>query len=147
MANYANWGDIVNKYPHAGRGLGADEVSSVHLLYASAELDGLLGGRYTTPFSSNNITAKELTVDLAFLKLKVLKDKDAEALRKEVDARIARLMKGEEVMVLVDGTLIPGDLSTAWSSTMTYNPTFGLGDIEDFVGDSSQLVDEESARG
>jgi hypothetical protein len=142
-----SWDDVINKYPQPGRGPGADEVSSVHIAYAEAELNGRLGSKYTVPFSSNNMTAKELAVDLTLLRLKVFKSEDKEAVKTAVDERIARLLDGSEQMYAIDGTLLSPDVVTAWSSTHTYPPTFGMGDIEDMQVSSAQLADEEADRG
>lgn len=143
-----NWDDVVGLFPQAGRGKGSDEVNSFHLAYAEAELNGALAGRFTTPFSSNNVTARELAINLTMTRLGQLKDKDAAALRKETLERIDRIRDGREaMMILVDGTLTPTYAGTvAWSSTKDYHPVFGVGDIVDMAVDSGQLIDEENAR-
>ena len=62
--SYATFSDFNTRY--ASR-LSEAEINSHYLPYASARLEGLLGAAFTVPFSSNNLTARDLTIELAWL--------------------------------------------------------------------------------
>lgn len=148
MGRYAEWNDVVEVYPQVGRGKGADEVNSIHLYYAENQLDGLLASHFTVPFSNNNVTVKELAIDLTAIRLGRFKDKDAETAKKDLFERIERLKNGEEAMLVsIGGTLVAMyRTETAWSSTQDYTPTFGVGDSPEFIVSSAQRLDEENNR-
>ena len=147
MGRYASWEDVVNRYPLLNRRKGgADEVNSSFVVFAENELDGRLGGCFTVPFSSNNLTAKDLTIELTALKSNLWKEKDRERRVKDLDARIERLKNGEELMAVTSGPPLSADQSGVFSTTKNYHSTFGLVDVLDQGTDVDQLEDEIDER-
>lgn len=146
--NYATWSDCLERYPSLSRVGSVTSVSSVYLNYASRRIDGLLSRHFTVPFSSNNLTAKDLTLDLVYINAGNNKVKERDQLRKEFMDRIKALQLGTEAMLTDDGAVTLQSVGdTVYMSTADYVPVFGMGSIEDFHPDSSQLYDEEWSRG
>lgn len=147
MGRYCDWADVSGRYPEIAKSKDSTEVASGFIYFAEAELDSRLASKFTVPFSSNNVTAQDLAIDMTYLKVYQFKDPEkAEAIEKSVSARIDRLMKGESSMMTSSGDLLTSVGGTVYSTTGGYHPTFGMGDFGDLVVDSSQLQDEADAR-
>jgi len=148
MGRYVNWDDVVGRYPELGPYGDAAAVESSYIHYAETEVDARLGGFYTTPFSSDNLTAQDLTIDLVYTRMYGRQDPDkVKLVRKDIDDRVRDLRDGVRAMVTTSGTLLTaGGGSEPWSTTDGYTPVFGVGDIRNFHPDSSQLYDEELNR-
>ena len=142
---YLEWNDVTNRYGVSTLG-DASDVTSTHIVYAENELNSRLAPKFTVPFSDNNLTAKDLSIDLTYLRVGDLKTKEYDAFKKRVDERIARLLKGEENMVNDDGSTIQSVGGTLWSNTEQYTPVFGFGEVEDFEVDPDLVQDENDAR-
>ncbi|HKJ88813.1 MAG TPA: hypothetical protein VKA48_09930 [Gammaproteobacteria bacterium] len=146
MGRYVDWAFVVSKYPRTERSGPAEEINSFYIPYAEAELEGRLGPYFTTPFSDNNVTVKELAADLTYLRLGLMKDADHKRVKGEVDARIKRLIGGDEAMATIDGTIVQAGGEVVWSDTQGYHPIFGVDDPLDWNVDSSRLQDLEDDR-
>lgn len=146
MGRYTNFDEISARY-NLVQAKGEATVESSFLMFAENEVDSLLGQKFTLPFSSNNLTVKDLAIEFAYLRLGNFKVIEREKVRAALMKRIERLLDGSEAMVLDDGTtLIQSTGGTVYSTTGDYHPIFGFGDVEDAVVDSSLLTDEADAR-
>jgi len=102
---YATYSDFSTRYatkvPEA-------EVSSHLLPFASARLEGALAPYFPVPFAANNLTAADLTIDLAYLLLlQRSKDPgDAAALARQLEARLAALAGAQAAMITSSGELL-----------------------------------------
>jgi hypothetical protein len=114
---YATFSDFstryVTKLPEA-------EVSSHLLPFASARLEGALGPYFAVPFAANNLTAADLTLDLAYL-LVLQRGKapgDAAALAKALESRLGALAGGTAAMITSSGELLYAQApqSSVWAS-------------------------------
>lgn len=125
-----------------------DAVESQYIIFAENELDRRLGQYFTVPFSSNNLTATDLSIDLAYAKYIIYDDTEKySAIMAHVDGIIADLIDGTTAMVTTSGDqLLSSNTNAAWSNTMDYHSAFGMGDVETFRVDSNQLYAEEQAR-
>lgn len=143
------WKDVTDRYPEIVKGSGdATRVNSNHLLHGVAELESRLCDKYTTPFSSNNLTAQDLAIDLTFAKLYRYKDqKKVEQVEKYVDSRIEKLLNGEAAMITNTGEVINSIGGTVFSTTGNYHPVFGVTPVEALVVSSAEIIAEENARG
>ena len=114
---------------------------------AEVELEGRLGGFFTVPFSTNNLTVRGLAAELAYLKA-VLPDDSAktEQIRDAVDKSIADLIAGRRQMITSSGETIGTAGNQPWSSTKEYHPVFNMRDPVDWGPDVDQLDDEEMER-
>lgn len=146
MARYAQWDDIVGRYQGVAKKGGSNDVGSSYIAYVENQIDGLLSSKFTVPFSNNNITVRDLTIDGVYIKAGNLNIKDRRELRKEWHERIANLKSGYEAMLTTSGDVITTVGGTVWSTTKDYHPTFGMGNIADFHVDSSQIYVEDQER-
>ena len=146
-----SWSDVSAVYPEMDtlKNAVSPEQRAILLNRAEAYVHGRLAGSYTTPFSSNNQTAKNLVIDVLYyqnVKTKMpVKGKDMGATLEE---QFKMLCAGSMQMVDVSGTVIAtptGD--PMWSSTADYHPTFGMGDPMVMAVSSQMLIDEGNARG
>lgn len=151
MGRYINWDNVVSRYAAVNKRGGADEVDSYSIIYAEAEVDARLSPAFTTPFSSNNMTARDLAIDMTYLRINPLRDPaKLKPVQDRVDALIKALLDGKASMITDSGDAIgPSSVGgvSPWSNTMNYPPTFGVGETEDMYVSSAQLYDEAVARG
>lgn len=141
------WEDVQRKYAELGTSTKLDEreVDTYHIPYAVAELESRLSSVFATPFTEDNLTAKDLIVDLTYLRIGLGKFEKAELVQKRVDKLIADLISGEAAMVYEDGTIVR-TTRLAGSTHEDYSLTFGIGDIRDAEVSELWVEDEEAAR-
>ncbi len=144
---YISYANLIARYPKS-TDIGSESfIDSNYISYSEAWVDGALAPAYSSPFSSNNLTVKDLCIDYSYMKIIQFKDTDkATAMWENIDMRVQALINGEAQMVTEDGTALGQDVSQAWSETDGYAPTFGAGDITNMQVSSSRLYNEESAR-
>jgi phage gp36-like protein len=136
-ASYSTVADVIGRYPPMGS---VTAISSAHVANAigaeQARIDGMLGGRYQTPFIPTPPVIEMIAGDLAILRLvdtRVLLLQQTRAAtdwtapwRHSFDLLTA-LATGKIDLITASGTIIPqlprifGEL---WSSTQTSTPTF-----------------------
>lgn len=147
MGRYINWADIVARHPSVDKVGGSSEVGSSFVGYVEAQVDGLLSKIYSVPFSSNNVTVKDLCIELAYIKIANIKHENRKELKKDFDDRIKGLVNGNERMLTTSGDILTPVGETVWSSTMGYHPVFGMSPEEYLSVDSNLISDEEDDRG
>ncbi|MDH4225120.1 MAG: hypothetical protein OEW12_05695 [Deltaproteobacteria bacterium] len=106
------------------------EISSHVLPYGSARLETLLAHGFTVPFSNNNVTARDMALDLSYL-LVLRRGKapgDYKPLEEAVEKRIQALLEGREAMMTDGGQPLFSSIPRVWGSTSAFKPVFGLGD-------------------
>lgn len=142
------WQDVAGRYEEVQKYKDATQSASHYLPYAIGELESRLAPKFTVPFSSNNLTARDLAIDLVYLKVYRWKadPEKVERIEKHVADRIDALLAGKADMVLDDGTLATSIGGTIYSTTQGYDPVFSVLPIEDAVVDSAQLQAEWDAR-
>lgn len=144
------WTDASLRYPELDKlpNITSSSVQSAYIAHGEALVNGRLGSVFTTPFSSNNLTAQSLCIDAIFVQTQLSRQPDkAKEILDYMDGICKRLLDGSAGMVTVGGTLIPIPASEMWSNTAAYHPTFGMGAPEVSAIDSSQLIAEDYARG
>ena len=144
------WSDALLRYPELAKLPDTSSASQVQMInMAEGRVGSRLSGQYSVPFSSNNITAQDLTIDAIYIQTQMTRQPDrAKALRDDWNERVDALLSGAGEMVTEDGTIagtVVGD--PVWSSTQDYHPTFGMGDPMTWEVSSSQAIDEDNARG
>ena len=124
---YATFSDFNARY--ATR-LAAEEVTSHYLPYAAARLEGLLGPYFSVPFSSDNVSARDLTIDLAYLLLlqRSKEPGDARPLAASLRARLEALAAGREAMITASGGALLAATAQGgvWGSTAGADPLLPL---------------------
>lgn len=124
---YATYSDFATRY---GTRLGEAEVTSHYLPFAAARLEAALAPCFSVPFSANNVTARDLTIDLAYLMV-LERGRDAgdgEALRTRLQARLTGLAAGTEAMMTASGEALHARTARGevWGSRARYRPVFDL---------------------
>lgn len=143
-----NYADILARYPEVGDLRDATRVDSHYLQYAVTELNARLAPRFSVPFSDNNLTAKDLAIDLTYAKLYRYKDPDKSAsVNSYVSAFIDKLLCGDASMMTTSGELVTSIGGTVYSTTQTYHPVFGMSNPLLLEVSSAEIIAEESARG
>lgn len=140
MPRYIKWDEVQARYASLATIGGADEVNSASLVYAEAEIDSRLGQKFTLPFSNNNLTIKDLCIDLTYIKAANITIEERQILIDDLNMRVDDLLMGKSVMVVSSGVSIATIGDTVFSSTMNDQPIFDLGHTLDMVV-SSQYLD------
>ncbi len=134
------------------RDISASQIDTF-LIKASEKVNSILSCAYTIPFSSNNQTARELTIDttrLAFM-IRTKDPLDSAELKDELDERFKALCEGSAKMVTDSGALLLGEAITEgfWSTTQDYKSVFDLRESDRQHIDPDQLdrfEDQDDAR-
>ena len=163
MGRYVSWElDVIQRFNGlsdiGSSGVNSSDISgdatlintdSAYVHYAELEIENRLSGGFTTPFSSNNLTVKDLAIDETYRRVVVFKDKGpAKSIGDSIDVRIRALLDGTANMITSSAEAVSavGVHGNAKSTTEDYHPVFGLGDVELFDVSSAQLQDEVDAR-
>lgn len=143
-----NWDDVVSRYKSASDLGGTKTLRDTYLTYGIAEIESRLSPGFSIPFSSNNVTAKDLMIDASFAKMNLFKDdKKAEKINKVLDTRIDEILNGRRGMITTSGdVLISTGVGVAFSTTQNNPPVFNMNDPEDQWVDHDQLTDEYEAK-
>lgn len=142
---YATFNDFTSVY--CFNGITEASINSYWLFHGSQRVNTALNKLYTTPFSSNNWTAKDLTIQYAALGIlvKTLDPEDGLELERQIKRQITNITSGGGYMIDVSGNPILPDLSdprrTAWSTDMDYKPTFDMREAEEQRIDPDLLRD------
>lgn len=150
MPNYLSWAAVLARYAEFDKlpNVSSTSVQDAMMDMAEAELNSRLASRYTAPFSSNNMTAISIGVDVLYVQNQLTRQPEkAKALMGSVDSRIAALLDGSASMIDSTGTVLDVSGTVVWSSSENYPPTFGMSPIEESVVSSAQIYDERSLRG
>jgi len=122
------------------------DVGNHYLPYASSRLEALLATGFSVPFAANNLTAKDLTLELAYLMVQQRsKDpRDYQPLAQVLEKRLQALLEGREAMMTTSGQALWASTPQAgvWSTTTRYRPVFGLGEASTQQVDPWRLLDE-----
>lgn len=123
------------------------EVGSHFLHHAANRLDSMLAGYFTVPLSSNNLTAKDLNIDLAYLLIlqRSREPRDYEGLAGMIEQRVKGLRAGTDAMVTDSGDALyrqPVD-GEVWSTTQDFKPVFDLRTPEAQRVDPDRIEEEE----
>ena len=128
---YATYSEYTMVY--SDKGVSQSQINSYYLPQGALRVNETLGSCFTIPFSSNNETAKDLSIHFAHLAilLRTRNQEDSNELKKELIQRVSDICSGNLGMVLTDGTILsPGSTSRneVWSTTQNYKPVFDMRD-------------------
>ena len=99
MSRYANWENVVDKYMNAAKASGSARLKETYLTAAEDEIDGLMGGHYTVPFTPVPGMIRDLVVDLTWYKMTLMQE-DSDKLKKYIDDRILALQTGKLTLTM-----------------------------------------------
>ena len=145
LTPYATYSEYTQIY--SDKGVSQNEVTSSWLPYGTLRVNECLGGYYTTPFSTNNATARDLCIHFAHLGilLRTRKTDDSEELRKSLERRCASLTSSGSPMMTDDGIPIrptEDNVFDVYSNTKDYKPVFDLRDAVNQRVDPDQLEND-----
>jgi len=127
MASYATVVEFEGQYPNTR--VTSSDLFDTWLVRGTTRVNESLGKCFTTPFSSNNQTAKELSIEFAYLGiLKRTRAADSDEMLELVNTRVTNICSGNAPMVTTDGEAIfaTGVNNSVWSNTKQHNPTFDM---------------------
>ena len=129
---YATYSDFTAVY--SIKGISQAEVSSVWTFYGSLRVNELLGKVFTTPFSSNNHTARDLSIGFGYLGvlLRTRSQEDSEELRTSLLFRVSEINSGNAPMILDDGSSVFATGNSnfdAYSTTQDFKSVFDMREI------------------
>jgi len=139
MGRYITYSDIVNRHELVGD-QGAGEVDSSYIRYAEFEIESSLASKFPIPFSTNNVTVKDLCIDMTFIKLMRTSGDDfnTEKLEDSLKERIEKLLNGKSLMITNSLETIGKSDSSVYVGK-SYKPVFGMADVEYSEVSSSRL--------
>lgn len=142
MITYATFSDFTAVF--SLKGVSQAEISSAWLPQGALRLHEALAGYFTTPFSDNNYTAKDLNIKYAYLEILArnrVQNNDIRVIE-DIDKRIEDIRQRNSPMILNDGRPLFAATTKvdAYSTTQDYNPTFTVLDPR------AQRVDPELKR-
>jgi len=148
MPPLIDWSDITRRYPETAKLADATQADSSWVPFAIAELHARLAPGFTVPFSDNNMTAKDLAIDLTFAKVYRFKDiEKADAVMTYVGAQIDMLLGGTQKMITTSGDALASVGGTIYNTSDAYHPVHGMGPIEYAIVSSAQTIAEQDDRG
>lgn len=151
MGTVIAWTDVTARYPELDKLQNATspETQDTLIMYAEAAVHSRLASAFSVPFSSSNITARDICVDMLYVQNMLSRQPEkAEAVDKSLQTRFEALLNGSAGMVDSTGTTTTTMVGeTVWSNTMDYHPTFGLSDATVLAVSSAALIDENYDRG
>lgn len=141
MGRYIEWDDAIDRYPELNTLAGADELSSAYIVYAETFIDGMLASDFTPPFSNNNSTVRDLTIDNVYYRAGRFKTEDASRIWSESMQFIKMLKKGDAEMISTSGDLLGlRNTGTVFSTTQSYHSAFGMNPVEEQHIDEDQIT-------
>lgn len=150
MGRYIDWSDVANRYPEVGANQRRDatQMDSSYIYFAEANLDGRLSQGFTTPFSNNNVTAKDLAIDITYAMIYRFKDvKKTQTVEDYIKSRVEGLLSGKMSMITTSGDQLVTTGDVVYSTTQNYQPVFGISPALAWQVDSAAFIDEEAGRG
>ena len=151
MGLVIDWTDILARYAELDKlpNGSSPEVQNNLIAMAEADCHSRLSSRFTTPFSTSNLTARDLCVDILYIQTQMTRQPEkAKGLKEYLDMRILDLLEGRSKMIDSSGiAALTAVGDTIWSSTEDYPPVFGVSDIIKAEPSSGQLYDEDVNRG
>ena len=146
MGNYADWGDVVARYPKASTKVDAEEMQDSYIAGVEGIMNSYLSKQYTTPIAGKPPLLEDIAVDLTYCKIAFNQDKGVPELKKDTMQLLKDIMSGELSLTDSDGELVTMLGGAVWSSEETYLPTHtDMGPLDDRI-DPNRLDDLASER-
>jgi phage gp36-like protein len=147
MGRYIEWDDVVNRYPELDTVSGADEMGPTHIDHAESFIDSILSSHFTPPFSSNNMTVKDLSIDNVYYRAGKFKLDNAAQVWSDTLVFIEMLKNGQASMISDSGELLGIRATGAiYSNTQSYHSSFGMDDPICWAIDSDHQIADADAR-
>lgn len=130
---YATFAQFTDVY--SLKGVSETEINSQWLPHGALRVNERLSGYFTTPFTSTNFTARDLSISYAAIGIferTRTSQVNGSILMSNTDQRITDIRCGNTPMIFDDGTALFVDDAKfdAWNSTQTFEPVFNMLDAE-----------------
>lgn len=147
MGRYIEWDDIIDRYPELNTVYGADEMAPTFINYAETFVDGMLASHFTPPFSNNNMTVRDLSIDNVYYRAGKFKLDNAAQVWSDMLVHVEMLKNGDAQMITDSGELISSRASQAvYSNTQSYHTAFGMDAVENWRIDEDQAIADSDKR-
>lgn len=144
--NYFTTEELTGIYPSLAKDFDSTKVNCLWAPIACADIDGLIGTKYSVPFTPTPLFVKSLAIDLCYWKM-TYKEVDQTLLKAYIDERVKGVLNGTITLTSpVDGAAIapaPNVFMTT-SGTLT---SFGMDNPVNFGVDSMWRQEFEMDRG
>ncbi len=127
MGRYINWDDLISRYPKLATKGGAGAVDSSFIQATEYQIDGMLTGIFTVPFSDNNVTIKDLCIELCNVRMTSDYVKNGDKIKKTFMDRIERIRNGSEAMMTSSGDVMYSSGDIIFSTTQDRGSLFDVG--------------------
>jgi phage gp36-like protein len=111
---YISWDHVTARYPDFADLGGGIKAASHYITAAEARIDAFLGTHFSVPFSSNNATIRDLTVDMTYLLATRLSNKEYDRQYKFLMETIEQLKLGQMLMITDSGDMMRFSSTGAW---------------------------------
>lgn len=128
------------------KGVSSADINDTWLPHGALRVNEELAGAFTVPFSSNNYTAKDLSIHFGYLGLlmRTRKQDDSPELREYLQSRVAAMVSSGTPMMTDSGDAIYASNNIKnefWSSRETHKPVFDMRDAEQERVDPDLITD------
>jgi phage gp36-like protein len=145
MGNYANWDDVVGRYPKVASVGDSAELQESYIAGVEAVMNSHLAKQFTVPIADEPALLKDVCIDLTYAKIMVHKDKAAQDIYDKAMEILKNLADGMLLLLDANGDTISTLGLAAWSTTKDYHDTFTMLGIDDRI-DEDLLEDLASER-
>jgi len=143
--SYFAWEDLVAKYRKLEDSFDSSAINSYWAPRVSANVDGLVGQRFTVPFTPTPLLISDLAVDLCYWEM-TYKEENQTILKDYIDERVTGLLNG--TITLTDPTGAPlAGAPRVFLTTSGTASSFGMDHVENFRVDSNWQASYAGARG
>lgn len=144
--NYFAFEDLANKYPKLASDFQAQNINSFWCPIASADVDALIGAKYSVPFTPTPLFVKNLAIDLCYWQM-TYKEQDQALLKEYIDERVTGVLNG--TITLTDPTTgaVLNPASNVFLTTSGTLTSFGMDNPANFGVDSMWRQGYQNDRG
>ena len=123
MGNYADWGDVVGRYPKAATKVDSEEMQESYTAGVEAIVNGFLADRYTVPVADKPPLLTDITVDLVYAKIAVNQDKGIPAIKKAAMDLLMKIHDGTIPLINASDEEVASEPGVSWSTEQDYEST------------------------
>jgi phage gp36-like protein len=133
--NYFMWEEISGKYPSLVKDYDSSKVNCIWAPLACADVDALIGAKYSVPFTPTPLFVKNLAIDMCYWQM-TYKETDQALLKEYIDERVMGVLNGTITLTNpTDGSAI-APASNVFMTTSGTLTSFGMDNPVNFGVDS-----------
>lgn len=144
--NYFIWEDLTGKYPKLANDFQATAVNCTWAPLACADVDALIGAKYTVPFTPTPLFVKNLAMDMCYWQM-TYKEQDQALLKDYIDERVAGVLNGTITLTNPTTGAAITPAANVFLTTSGTNTSFGMDNPINFNVDSMWRQSFQNERG